>query len=155
VANEGITGTGFAASTEKIGTYKITSNEQIDISGTNPAQGGLTAGSYTTLSGDALTQISVVSATKASSAISTIDIALSQVSDIRSALGAITNRLESTVSNLRTVSENLSASDSRIRDADFAAETASLTKAQILQQAGIAILAQANVAPQAALTLLR
>ena len=65
------------------------------------------------------------------------------------------NRFESTIANLMNVSENISAAKSRIVDADFAAETANLTKAQILQQAGTAMLAQANTVPQAALTLLQ
>ena len=90
----------------------------------------------------------------ASCLITRLDAALRQLSNERSSVGAYVNRLESTVSNLRTISENLVASDSRIRDADFAAETALLTKAQILQQAGVAILAQANLNPQTALTLL-
>ena len=64
------------------------------------------------------------------------------------------NRLESTLSNLEAVSENLSAARSRIMDADFAAETAELTRAQIIQQAGVSILAQANAAPQSVLSLL-
>ena len=73
----------------------------------------------------------------------------------RSQLGGIQSRFESTIVNLQTVSENLSAARSRIMDADFAAETANLTKAQILQQAGVAVLAQANAVPQAILGLLR
>jgi flagellin len=77
------------------------------------------------------------------------------VSSLRSTFGAIQNRFESTIANLQSVSENLSASRSRILDTDFAAETANLTRAQILQQAGTAILAQANAVPQNVLTLLR
>ena len=77
------------------------------------------------------------------------------MSDFRSVLGSIQSRFESTISNLTTVSENLQAARSRIVDADFAAETAALTKAQILQQAGVAVLAQANAAPQVVLGLLQ
>jgi flagellin len=84
-----------------------------------------------------------------------VDSALTEVSGRRSEFGAIQNRFESTITNLQTISENLSASRGRILDADFAAETANLTKAQILQQAGTAILAQANALPQAALSLLQ
>ncbi|NBW90742.1 MAG: flagellin, partial [Gammaproteobacteria bacterium] len=84
-----------------------------------------------------------------------IDAALGAVNNSRAKLGAIQNRFESTISNLRTTAENVAASRSRIQDADFAAETAMLTRAQILQQAGIAILSQANAAPQSVLTLLR
>ena len=84
-----------------------------------------------------------------------VDAALSTISDMRSTFGAVQNRFESTITNLQTISENLEASRSRIQDADFAAETANLTKAQILQQAGTSILAQANSLPQAALSLLQ
>jgi flagellin len=74
---------------------------------------------------------------------------------MRGDLGAIQNRFESAISNMMNVSENISAAKSRVVDADFASETANLTKAQILQQAGLAMLAQANQVPQAALTLLQ
>ncbi len=87
--------------------------------------------------------------------INAVDSALKQVDDFRAKLGAVQNRFESTISNLQSVSENLSASRSRILDTDFAQETAQLTKMQILQQAGIAMLAQANQLPQSALSLLQ
>jgi flagellin len=87
--------------------------------------------------------------------IDSVDSALRQVDDMRAMLGATQNRFESTISNLQNVSENLAASRSRIMDADFAAETANLTKTQIMQQAGTAMLAQANQLPQAALALLQ
>ena len=90
----------------------------------------------------------------ASGAISAVDSALDTVNSTRADLGAVQNRLESKIANLQTTSENLSAARSRIRDADFAAETAALTRGQILQQAGTAMLAQANVAPQNVLSLL-
>jgi flagellin len=83
------------------------------------------------------------------------DAILDTISSARGQLGAIQNRLGSTVSNLQTVVQKVADAQSRILDADFAAETAQMTKAQILQQAGLAILAQANTAPQAALSLLR
>ena len=94
--------------------------------------------------------------TRASSnlAIEITDLALEQISAQRASLGAIQNRLESTINNLTTNSENLSASRSRILDADFAAETANLSRNQIIQQAGVSILAQANQQPQIALSLL-
>jgi len=88
-------------------------------------------------------------------AIARVDSALTEVNGLRGNLGAIQNRFESTIINLQTVSENLAASRGRIQDADFAAETAALTKAQILQQAGVAVLSQANAAPQLALSLLQ
>lgn len=88
-------------------------------------------------------------------ALSVLDEALRSVSDSRADLGAIQNRLEYTISNLSNVSENISAARSRVQDTDFAAETANLTRSQILQQAGIAMLAQANAAPQSVLSLLQ
>jgi flagellin len=91
----------------------------------------------------------------ANETIFSVDAALTSVSTLRSTLGAIQNRFQSTINSLQAVSENLSASRSRILDTDFAAETASLTRAQILQQAGTAMVAQANSAPQNVLSLLR
>jgi len=88
-------------------------------------------------------------------AVDVIDGALDQINGIRADLGAVQNRLDHTISNLGNVKENVEASRSRIMDADFAAETARLTKAQVLQQAGTAMLAQANAAPQGVLALLR
>ena len=109
-----------------------------------------TAGATTTLSG-----VGVDTVGKANFAVARIDSALTAVNGLRGNLGAIQNRFESTIVNLQTVSENLSASRGRIQDADFAAETAALTKAQILQQAGVAVLSQANAQPQLALSLLQ
>ena len=91
----------------------------------------------------------------ANDTITRIDSALRSVNSLRSQFGAIQNRFESTISNLQSTVENLSAARSRIQDADFASETAALTRAQILQQAGTAILAQANAAPQSVLSLLQ
>ena len=91
----------------------------------------------------------------ATNALRIVDSALDAVNGQRAKFGALQSRFELTISNLATTSENLSAARSRIRDADFAAETANLTRAQILQQAGTAMLAQANALPQNALTLLR
>ncbi len=104
---------------------------------------------------DAVGSIDIGTQSGANSAISVIDGALQYIDNMRADLGAIQNRFESTIANLMNVSENISAAKSRIVDADFAAETANLTKAQILQQAGTAMLAQANTVPQAALTLLQ
>lgn len=109
-----------------------------------------TAAAATTLAG-----LGVDTVAGANFAIARIDSALTDVNGLRGNLGAIQNRFESTIINLQTVSENLSASRGRIQDADFAAETAALTKAQILQQAGVAVLSQANAAPQLALSLLQ
>lgn len=91
----------------------------------------------------------------AQDALKTIDAAISAVSGQRAKFGALQSRFENTISNLQTSSENLSASRSRIRDTDFAQETANLTRAQVLQQAGTAMLAQANALPNQVLSLLR
>jgi flagellin len=106
-------------------------------------------------SGTTLEGVAIDTVAGANFAIARIDAALTSVNGLRGNLGAIQNRFESTIVNLQTVSENLSASRGRIRDADFAAETASLTKSQILQQAGVAVLSQANTQPQLALSLLQ
>ncbi|WP_309371867.1 flagellin [Nitrosomonas sp.] len=97
----------------------------------------------------------ISSAAGAQTAIETLDSALAQINSSRGDLGAIQNRFSSTIANLQTTAENLSASRSRIQDADFAAETANMTRGQILQQAGTAILAQANSLPNNVLSLLR
>lgn len=99
--------------------------------------------------------IDITTVEGAANAIKAIDGALTQVDNMRGELGAIQNRFESTISNLSNVSENLSAARSRILDADIAQETSSMTKQNILQQAGVSILAQANQAPQLALSLLK
>jgi len=91
----------------------------------------------------------------ATTAIGPIDAAIAEVSTTRSTLGAAQNRLESTVRNLSVAAENLSAAESRIRDTDMAQEMVQFTRSQILQQAGTAMLAQANQAPQSVLSLLR
>ncbi|MBT4838520.1 MAG: flagellin FliC [Methylococcales bacterium] len=99
--------------------------------------------------------VDVSSAAAASATLSTLETDLDDISKQRATFGAVQNRFESVISNLSNYSENLQASRSRIQDTDFAAETANLTKAQILQQAGTSILAQANTLPQNALSLLR
>ena len=99
--------------------------------------------------------LSVATYGASQTAIALVDDALSKINTSRSTLGAIQSRFESAVSSQQTTSENLSASRARIQDADFAAETANLAKAQILQQSGIAMLAQANAIPQNVLALLQ
>jgi flagellin len=124
-----------------------TGTDTLGLTGTTALE---TAGATTTLSG-----VGVDTVGNANFAIARVDSALTAVNGLRGNLGAIQNRFESTIVNLQTVSENLSASRGRIQDADFAAETAALTKAQILQQAGVAVLSQANAQPQLALSLLQ
>jgi len=106
-------------------------------------------------SGASVELIDISTDTGAQSAIATIDAALKEVDATRATLGAVQNRFESTIANLTNVAENVSAARSRIQDADFAQETANLTRAQILQQAGTSILAQANTLPQSVLSLLQ
>jgi len=108
-----------------------------------------------TVTGSALSSLSVSSQAGANDAIDSIDNALETINATRSELGAVSNRLDFTVSNLMNISENTAAARSRIVDADFAAETANLSRAQVLQQASQAMLAQANAAPNQVLSLLR
>ncbi|MDP3577815.1 flagellin [Methyloversatilis sp.] len=102
-----------------------------------------------------VSDLDVLSVLKASDALQTVDSALSFISGERAKLGALQSRFDTAISNLQVTSENLSASRSRILDADFAQETASLSRAQILQQAATAMVAQANQLPQGVLALLR
>ncbi len=134
------------------GTLTLSSPASFTLGGADLAFAGLAAAT------PALTRLDTVNISTvagANSAIAVLDGALAQVTGIRADLGAVQNRFASTVANLTTTAENLSAARSRILDADFAQETAALTRAQILQQAGTAILAQANAVPQNVLSLLR
>lgn len=108
-----------------------------------------------TVAGTAISNIDISTAAGAQAAIGSIDQALETINETRGDLGAINNRLDFTVNNLSNVSENVAAARSRIEDADFAAESAALSRAQVLQQAGTAMLAQANAAPQQVLSLLQ
>jgi flagellin len=105
--------------------------------------------------GDTVSSIAIDTAAGARNALNVVDAALEEINAIRADLGAINNRLDFTISNLSNVVENTSASRSRILDADFAAESAALSRAQVLQQASQAILAQANARPQQVLQLLQ
>lgn len=104
---------------------------------------------------DSVADVNIGTQTGSNDALTVIDNALAFIASQRADLGAVQNRLESTISNLSSISENVSAARSRIMDADFAAETSNLTKNQILQQAGTAMLAQANTLPQGVLSLLQ
>ncbi|OJS99898.1 flagellin [Marinobacter nauticus] len=134
----------------------ISSAEEITIAGDGDA--AAVTGEFDALeatpSGN-LDSVDISSVAGANDAILRIDAALNSINDTRGQLGAIQNRFESTIANLSTSVENLSASNSRILDADFAAETANLAKSQVLQQAGISVLAQANARPQQVLSLLQ
>jgi len=132
------------------------SSEKITLAGTGTVlTDDLNLLAATTEAAGSLATASVKTVADANDAIYRIDSALTSVSDLRSTFGAIQNRFESTISNLSTAVESLSAARSRIQDADFASETAALTRAQILQQAGVSILSQANSLPQSVLGLLQ
>jgi len=126
----------------------------------NEAAVGLTqtstnGGTLTGATSSKLDNVDVSTVAGAQQALEIVDKALSSINNTRADLGAIQNRFTSVVANLQTSTENLSASRSRIKDTDFAKETAELTRTQILQQAGTAMLAQANQVPQGVLSLLR
>jgi flagellin len=135
--------------TFQIGQDGVASNQisvtGVDLTGMNSYNATLTATGT----------VDVSTAAAASAEIAAMDTDIDSVSSNRATFGAVQNRFESVVVNLTTYSENLSAARGRIQDADFAAETANLTRSQILQQAGVAILAQANTLPQSALQLLQ
>ncbi len=142
-----------AAGTETYrGQLTLQSSSGVTLGGTQA-----TAGFATTLlaAGSSLALQDVTTVAKANDAILSMDAALSSVSTLRSTFGAIQNRFDSVIATLSTTSENLTSSRSRVQDADFAQETANLSRAQILQQAGTAMVAQANQLPQGVLALLR
>ena len=152
--------TGLSAAGTYVGRVTLSSAGQIDVdlgtSGTGTDNFGIDAGVYGSgKSGQALDLVDITTVAGANTAITAIDNALAQVNAARGELGAVQNRFNATVANLQTQAESLTASRSRIQDADFAAETSQLTRAQILQQAGVAMLAQANALPQQVLTLLQ
>ncbi len=119
------------------------------------ADTGLVDTNFSESQGDTVSSIAIDTAEGARNALNVVDVALEEINAIRADLGAINNRLDFTISNLSNVVENTSASRSRILDADFAAESAALSRAQVLQQASQAILAQANARPQQVLQLLQ
>jgi flagellin len=140
------------------GDVTLVSNAAVVTTGTTNSAtvaGIANAFTGTAATSTGITSVNVSSFTDAQLAIGQIDNALTAVNSSRAELGAIQNRFTSVVTNLQTSSENLAASRSRIRDADYAKETAELTRGQILQQAGTAMLAQANQLPQNVLSLLR
>ncbi|MFC0135015.1 flagellin [Massilia eurypsychrophila] len=158
-------GTGLNAGTSSAGTTttsKLTLTSSgaagITVGGTSglAATGqSVTFAASTATAGAGVSSLNLTTAAGAQSALSTLDSALATVNNSRASLGAYQNRFASVVTSLQTTSENLSASRSRIQDTDFAKETASLTRGQILQQAGTAMLAQANSLPNGVLALLR
>lgn len=158
--NTALTGAGVTNVTASVsGSFvklDATGGASITVGGT-VANSGLTAATTasTTTAQTGFTSLDVSTTAGADNAILAMDGALNAVNGARADLGAIQNRFASTISNLSITSENLSSARSRIQDTDFAAETSSLTRAQILQQAGTAMLAQANQVPNGVLSLLK
>jgi flagellin len=120
----------------------------------NLSAGKINGGTGFSAGGLGLTSTKVDTAANASAALTNLDTAISAIGGVRADLGALQNRFQSTIRNLSSISENVSAARSRVRDTDFAAETAELTRNQIIQQASVSVLSQANQRPQTALSLL-
>ena len=136
------------------GQVRFESADAFEVENFSTIDGGNQAASvFSTL--EAVDEVDISTAVGAQNALGIISAAISNIDSQRAQLGAVQNRFDNTIANLQNISENASAARSRIRDTDFAAETSELTKNQILQQAGTAILAQANQLPQAVLSLLQ
>lgn len=156
---------GTTATAIRSTTYKadITLSSESSFVVTTDDDGGVStftqitdgSGGTDTTNANTINASSILTATDSDLAIQKIDVALREVDSLRGTFGAIQSRFESTIRNLQTTAENVSAARARIRDADFATETAELTRSQILQQAGISVLTQANSTPQLALSLLQ
>jgi len=145
-------GTDATASITVTGYTEFTSSKDFSLNGS-----GTTTGDYADADADlsGISAVNISSQSGASSAITAIDGALEKIAQARADLGAISNRMDHTINNLSDLKVNISASQSRIQDADFAAETSNLTKTQILSQAATAMLAQANASKQSVLSLLQ
>nr|WP_220487451.1 flagellin [Pseudoalteromonas sp. SG45-2] len=147
---------GAAATTDSVivsGALNLTSTEAFSVSADNASVIDDATVTQTGALAD-VNSLDISTQTDSQNALAIIDSAIAQIDDQRADLGAIQNRFDHTISNLANISENVSASRSRIQDTDFATETAEMTKNQILQQAGTSILSQANQLPQTALSLL-
>ena len=151
---DGLVAAADAGETTTRGTLTLTADQAITVGGT-AAEIGFTAGDvFSVDSSKGVNIVDISTLAGANEAIQRIDAAINTVDASRGDLGAIQNRFESTIANLQNISENVSAARSRILDADIAQETSNMTKQNILQQAGVSILAQANQTPQLALSLL-
>lgn len=150
--------TGVYATNNTATTVTLSSEHNVVVAlggQASTANTGLTAGTTNAASQTGFATLDISTRSGANTAITAMDAALSSVNTARADLGAIQNRFDSAISQLNTQSENLASARSRIRDTDFAAETATLSRNQILQQAGLAMVAQANSMPQQVLSLLR
>jgi flagellin len=140
----------------RTGAVQLRASEEIEVAGSNVSQSlGFVAGTVEVSNATALDSVDISSQSGAADALAITDSVIRTLTNLRAGLGAIQSRLQTSIANLSITSENLSAAQSQIRDADIAVETAELTRAQILQQAGVAVLGQANVSAQTALSLLR
>jgi flagellin len=144
--------------TKTLKTITLTSDKKFETTGFDAGTTGVeefALADTDKVTSDALDKLNISSYADADLAIRQVDEALKRINSDRAAMGALQSRFESAVTNLESSSENLSAARSRIQDTDFASETANMTRAQILQQAGVAMLSQANSAPQTVLSLLK
>ena len=150
-------GKGINAYVSTDGSLKFSSASEISVtaSGAGATALGLTTQDDKVSTTQTLADANVKTVDGANDTINRIDAALQSVSDLRSTLGAVQNRFDSTISNLQNISQNLTSSKSAITDADFAQETANMSSAQILQQAGVSVLAQANQSQQIVTKLLQ
>lgn len=151
-------GKGINAYVSTDGSLKFSSASEITVTTSGSAAAtalGITAQDDKVSTTQTLADANVKTVDGANDTINRIDAALQSVSDLRSTLGAVQNRFDSTISNLQNISQNLTSSKSAITDADFAQETANMSSAQILQQAGVSVLAQANQSQQIVTKLLQ
>ena len=144
--------TGMIADATATGTITLTADKSITVAG--GADAGIANGTYAVDATKGVNAVDISTREGANEAMTRLDAAISAIDSSRGDLGAVQNRFESTIANLQNISENISAARSRILDADIAQETSKMTSQNILQQAGVSILAQANQAPQLALSLL-
>ena len=148
--------TGLGASTVQTAQINMYSESQYQLSGNNESFIGFADNDFVGVNtSENVKSMDVLTRFTANEAILRLDRAISQLTSDRAELGAVSNRMQSTISNLGGVLESAEQARSRIRDADFAAESADLAKNNVLQQAGISILSQANAGPQQVLSLLQ
>jgi flagellin len=156
VSFAGVAAAGAGVSTYMTGALTLDSDKTFGLVNTTAAAAvSFFTAASTSSQLQAANTLDVSTVSSATRTLATVDAAISAVNNQRAAYGALQSRFDTTVSNLQTTSENMSAARSRIQDADFAQETANLSRAQILQQAGTAMVAQANQLPQGILALLR
>lgn len=156
ISELGITGGTTTVTSVSSLTLESGSDITLESSTGNIARSGFRVGTFGNAEGgSSIKDIDISTVAGAEKAVLAVDNAINTVASIRAELGAVQNRFQNTIANLEVSGENLSAANSRIRDADFAAETAALSRSQVLQQAGISVLAQANARPQQVLSLLQ